>query len=248
MLFHSISGHVPGVDIEQVFCALHERVDLATLEKAWQRVVDRHEVLRTSFHWDGLAEPEQRVGHEVRVEVESKSEIRTPSGGATSEHLPVGQLPNSRSPNGEWVQWFEEWLETDRRRGFDVTKAPLMRLTLFRFGEREYLLVWTVHHLLLDARGIGMVLKEVFSIYDAIMQGEELDLPEPRSYREFIEWLAQRDTSGSERFWRERLEGFGNAECGMRPPSLSYGEIGSAESAERVSGQWLVVSGPATGA
>ena len=94
MLFHSISGHLPGVDIEQVFCALHERVDLAALEKAWQRAVDRHEVLRTTFHWEGLAEPQQIVNVQVRVEVEEKSE--------------------TRNPNEEWAEWFEQWLEADR--------------------------------------------------------------------------------------------------------------------------------------
>jgi amino acid adenylation domain-containing protein len=216
MLFHSISGQIPGVDIEQVLCALKEEVDARALAEAWQCVVDRHEILRTTFHWKEMAEPEQRVAHEVRVAFDRKSEGRNPK----SEHLPVEQNPKIeiRMLAGEWAKWFEEWLEADRRRGFDLTKAPLMRLTLFRFGERDHLLVWTFHHLLLDARGIGMVLKDVFSVYDATLRGEELELPEPRPYREFVEWLEKQDTRAAERYWRERLEGYkGTPKLNLEP-------------------------------
>src|SRR5438309_692034 len=80
MLFHSISGHTPGVDIEQVFCLLHEELDAAALERAWQRVLERHEVLRTTFHWEGVAKPEQEVHSDVRLAVEGH-DWRTMSAG-----------------------------------------------------------------------------------------------------------------------------------------------------------------------
>src|SRR2546425_11339860 len=61
MLFHTVSAREPGVDIEQLLCTLREPVDAAALERAWQRAVERHDILRTSFHWDGLAAPAHRV-------------------------------------------------------------------------------------------------------------------------------------------------------------------------------------------
>jgi hypothetical protein len=232
MLFHSISGQAPGVDIEQVFCALKEDVDPAALERAWQHVVDRHAILRTTFHWKGLAAPEQRVQREIRLELETESEIRNPK----SKHLSPGQNPDFRRPIAKWAPWFEEWLEADRRREFDLGEAPLMRLTLFRVEMGEFLLVWTFHHLLLDARGIGMVLKEVFAIYEALRRDDELDLPEPRPYREFVEWLGSQETAVAERFWRERLKGVRGATAPNLEHRTSSGELRTL-SAEREA--WL---------
>ena len=53
-----------------------------------------------------------------------------------------------------------------------------------------------------------MVLNEVFSTYDAVCRGEELKKPEPRPFREYINWLQQQNWSTAEYFWRQRLKGF----------------------------------------
>jgi hypothetical protein len=138
MLFHSISENTPGVDIEQVFCGLQEEVDSAALQRAWQRVVERHEALRTSFRWESVAEPEQEVHSGIELAME--------------------ELDWRDVPVAEQESRFEEWLAEDRRRGFDLTQAPLMRVALFRLRSEEgrvpspesrvqrAKVVWTVHH------------------------------------------------------------------------------------------------------
>ena len=60
MLFHSLSARVPGVDIEQILCGLHEELDSRALERAWQRVAERHDVLRTGFQWEALTNAKVR--------------------------------------------------------------------------------------------------------------------------------------------------------------------------------------------
>jgi len=49
MLFHSISGGDPGIDVEQVVATLHEPLAEAHFLRAWTRVVERHPVLRSRF-------------------------------------------------------------------------------------------------------------------------------------------------------------------------------------------------------
>ena len=71
MLFHSLFAHRSGVDIEQMVCDLPESIDASALERAWQAVSDRHAVLRTSFHWEGLTAPIQRVHSRADVPFES---------------------------------------------------------------------------------------------------------------------------------------------------------------------------------
>ena len=61
---------------------------------------------------------------------------------------------------------------------------------------------------MLDARAIAALLIEVFNFYEAFGQGRNLELPPPRAYRDYIQWLQKRDWSAAETFWREQLKGF----------------------------------------
>ena len=68
---------------------------------------------------------------------------------------------------------FADFLSADRRRGFDLTRAPLFRLTLLRYGGAEWHLIWTFHHTVLEGRSYALVLREVFAFYEAFCQGRE---------------------------------------------------------------------------
>jgi amino acid adenylation domain-containing protein len=178
----------PGVDVNQLVCTPDEDLDVAALREAFARVIARHPILRTAFRWRDLDEPMQDVYREARIPVEEQ---------------------DARSlPEPEREAAFMALLEADRRRGFDLTRPPLMRLTLFRVADRRYKILWTFHHVYLDGRSFYTVLTEVFAFYDAIREGRTLDLPSPRPFRDYIEWVAEKDWSSAQAFWRELLEGF----------------------------------------
>ncbi|HLM73374.1 MAG TPA: amino acid adenylation domain-containing protein, partial [Polyangiaceae bacterium] len=100
------------------------------------------------------------------------------------------------------------FLEEDRRVGFDLSQAPLMRLTLFRVGEARYKVLWTFHHVYLDGRSFFTVLTEAFDFYEALRAGTELVMPVPRPFRDYVQWLKARSPAEDEAFWREALRGF----------------------------------------
>jgi amino acid adenylation domain-containing protein len=188
MLFHALYDRQPGMDIQQVLCALPEPLDADALERSWQRVADRHPVLRTCFRWEGLAEPLQEVQSQVRLTLKTEDWRGVAS-----------QEQDNR---------LEAYLAADRRRGFDLASAPLMRMALFRRGDADYQFVWTTHHLLLDARSFAVLLNEVFAGYEALTEGRDLELRPPRPYRDYIDWLHKQDLSKAEEFWRQTLKGF----------------------------------------
>ena len=72
-----------------------------------------------------------------------------------------------------------------------------MRLTIVDWSENEHRVVWTFHHALLDGRSFPLVLREVFAFQDAAEAGEALDLPGPRPYREYIEFLLELDLTSA---------------------------------------------------
>jgi len=189
MLFHSLAAPHSGVDIQQVSVVLSEIVDISAFQRAWQCAAERHEVLRGSFHWHGKDEPTQQIQPEIAVQVRR-------------EHW-------SGIPKHEQQSALGAWLAADRLRAFELTHAPLWRITLFELAAAKWQLVWTVHHLLLDAQGILIVLRDVFAFYKALKRGEELTLPSLPSFCEHIEYLRQNENrEKAEAFWRERLKGY----------------------------------------
>src|SRR6267378_3630300 len=80
MLFDAVSGVDRGVDVEQMVATLHEPLEEAPFLRAWQRVVERHAVLRSRYRWEGVAEPVKEVLDRVEIPVPvASSSIRRPS-------------------------------------------------------------------------------------------------------------------------------------------------------------------------
>ncbi len=188
MLFHSLYAPHSGVYVEQVHCTLGGELQVGAFASAWQRVIDRHPALRTAFVWEDVEDPVQVVCRTARLTLE-RDDWRGLS--ASEQHERLSAL-----------------LRSARRRGFELTQAPLMRLMLIRLTEDSYQFVWSFHHLLLDGWSFPIVLKEAFSFYEAFCRGEDLDLACPHPYRDYIAWLQQQDLSVAESFWRQRLKGF----------------------------------------
>jgi hypothetical protein len=98
-------------------------------------------------------------------------------------------------------------MEADRSTGFDLTRAPLMRVALRRVADDSYHLVWSTHHLYIDGWSWPLVFSEVSTIYEALRQDIPPELGTPCPYRSYVQWLRE-DSQSSEAFWREQLAGF----------------------------------------
>ncbi|MFN2416210.1 MAG: condensation domain-containing protein [Pyrinomonadaceae bacterium] len=187
MLFQNITAPESGAYVTQFVCTLRGDLDRAALRRAWEQVVERHDILRTAFVWEDVDEPLQVVGARVSLPWE-ESDWRGVGAAVQRERL-------------------EEFLHEDRRRGYDPSRAPLMRLSLIATGEGESAFVWSHHHLLLDGWSTALLMKEVSDLYQALCRGERPSLPPPRPFREYVAWLRRQDAAGPEAFWRETLKG-----------------------------------------
>jgi len=188
MLFHTLLAPESGVYHAQSVLTLHGSLDVQALERAWERVGTRHPILRTAILWEEIDHPVQVVYR------------RAP--------IPLVQQDWRQFPPDDAGRRLEEYLGTERRRGFDPSEPPLMRVTLIRLAEGHHQLIWSHHHLLLDAWSGGLVLREVFEHYRAFSRGQELHRSPSRPYRDFIAWLQKQDATRARAFWREMLEGF----------------------------------------
>src|SRR5881275_1940709 len=130
MLFESLYAQQSKLYVEQRTYLLSGGLDVAALQRAWQKVIDRHPLLRTSFAWENLPEPIQIVHRHVK--------------------LPFQILDWRQLSSADQEQYLHDHLERSRREGFDLSTAPLMRLCLIRTTDDDYRLVWSCHHLLMD--------------------------------------------------------------------------------------------------
>ena len=214
MLFHRLFDADSSAYFDQFSCRLSGDVSPLLLQKAWQGLVDRHPVLRTSFHWEGLEHPVQVVHSDVT--------------------LPWELLDWRNLELAAQIRRWQEFLDADRAKGFDPATAPMMRVTLARVSETDYFCCWSHHHLLLDGWCLTLVLSELFESYRALRLGQVPTLAPVRPYAQYIAWLQQKDQTDSERYWQETLRGFGAATTlGAAPAGPSQDRTPSYDSVER---------------
>jgi amino acid adenylation domain-containing protein len=201
MLFHTIYAPESGAYFEQSVFTIKGELDVEMFEQAWQRAVERHSVLRSSFLWEELEKPQQVVHRSVTV--------------------PFEKQDWSNLSAGEQERRLNAYVAEDRARGFDLATAPLIRLALFRLSGGIHRFVFSRHHLLLDRWSRGLLLKEVSAFYDALAKGEELKLAPLRPYGDYIAWLHAQDNNAAEHYWRTTLAGF------TAPTTLAVDKKGS---------------------
>ncbi|WP_197022506.1 amino acid adenylation domain-containing protein [Saccharomonospora piscinae] len=190
MLFHSAySDHdgaaAPDVYTISVIASLVGPVEPAVLRAATETLLARHANLRASFRYDGVRKPIQIVPRVVEVPFEERD---------------LTGLPDSER-EAELTALVEE----QRWRRFDLSRPPLVRFLLVRTGAHEHRFVITIHHILVDGWSLALLLAELRRLYRT--GGDDSALPAVRPYRDYLAWLADRDTAEARRAWRTALAG-----------------------------------------
>jgi amino acid adenylation domain-containing protein/FkbM family methyltransferase len=168
---------------------LRGRLDTAALRRAFAAVVRRHGVLRTRFV-DAAGAPAQVVG------------------APWAPPLPVADL--SALPAVPRQAELARQAAAEVVRLFDLERGPLLRCRLFRLAAGENALVFTLHHVVADGWSVGVLLREVSTLYQAFTQGLPSPLPElPIQYVDFAvwqrRWLAGEALRAPLAYWREQL-------------------------------------------
>lgn len=161
-----------------------------TVEKAFNTIVERHEVLRTRFvEIDG--EPVQEVASELRLKL-SVFDLR---------HLPEDRREGEA----------RKLAEVEAQKPFDIHQLPLIRVTLVRLADERASLLLTVHQIVFDGWSIRIIANEFGEIAAAYDAGRMHPLPElPLQYGDYARWQREYlavEAVKHERYWHEQLVG-----------------------------------------
>ncbi|HYL99143.1 MAG TPA: condensation domain-containing protein, partial [Blastocatellia bacterium] len=185
------------------------QINVIALEGGANEIVQRHEALRTSFALiDGT--PAQVVARSLNI------------------RLPLVDLSGLSADeiDGEVKRLAMEQIA----RPFDLSRLPLIRISLLHTAVNEHVAVMTMHHIISDGWSMTVLIRELGSLYHGIVNGEPSRLRALRAqYSDFARWqrihCAGPASEDHLRYWRERLKGLTPLDLladRPRPPALTH--------------------------
>jgi len=199
MLFHANFDQRSSVYVESLNFSIRGNLDIEVFKQAWENIFERQSALRTLFLWKNRETPLQIV----------RKQIKLPWHEFDWRHIDPADQPKQ----------LEEFLRNNQEQGFDLSRAPLVRLILIREADEGYQFIFCYHHMILDAWSVVIVLEEVFSIYHSIIRSTGANLEDANPFETYVSWLLRQDLTEAEIFWRKTLQDF------SEPTSLNFGDI-----------------------
>jgi len=170
---------------------LHGDLDLTALHRALDRIVQRHEALRTVF---------------VSVKGDPKQEI------VATGRFHLRQVDLSNMPPTQLEACVLEHKTEEAGERFDLRTGPLIRGRLICTGAEDHLLLITMHHIVSDGWSLGVLLRELSELYSTFHAGHADPLhPLPIQYADYAHWQRRRlFGTFMERqlaYWKSHLQG-----------------------------------------
>ncbi|MFA0964358.1 amino acid adenylation domain-containing protein [Roseivirga sp. BDSF3-8] len=168
-----------------------DSLDFHRFEQAFHLLVKKHEILRTSFHTTGFAQPIQVVHPAEKI----------------SGRITFTQVNTKHEPALE--EYFEEQLAKDRQHPFQPEKPGLWRMILYALQDNQYVLLWVFHHAIMDGWSNASLMTELLDTYAALESNVEPDLkPLATTYKDYVAGELQALRSEETRdFWQDKLSG-----------------------------------------
>ncbi len=185
LLFHHLSSSWDQgfLNIE---CALKGDLKIDLFEKSCQILIKRHEVLRTSVVWEKLAKPVQVLHLEKSIIV---------------EFLDWSELSLKRQEDN-----WKNLKTTSRELGLNFQEGALLNIKLAKFANDNFRLLWPSHHLLIDGWSSSIILKDLFTIYDALYNDKTPVLETLPSHKSYVTWLNKISPDVAKDFWSMYLK------------------------------------------
>jgi amino acid adenylation domain-containing protein len=168
---------------------LQGHLDIPALEASLQQVVDRHESLRTKI-----------VADNGRAQQQIQSAMPLP--------LPITDLTGLTGAAQETA--VQQHSDAEAQAPFDLANGPLFRARLLKRQPDDHILLLTMHHIISDGWSIGILIREIATLYQTRVAHLPTSLPDlPVQYADFAawqrEWLQGKTLEKQLSYWREQL-------------------------------------------
>ncbi len=189
VLFHHLNDQSSMAYVEQFVHKVNMVLDIPRFKASLIQLFKRHELLRSKYLHKGFAKPMAIICDEVDFELE------------------IEDLQGYMSRDQETI--IREFRDNDRIKGFDLASDCLLRLKVFNLAAGQYTLVWTFHHIMLDAWSLDLLFADLSMIYPSMLMGTKPSLPEPTPFKSYIDWITEKDAEEQAKYWLDYLADYG---------------------------------------
>ncbi len=171
---------------------LNGKYELSLFARAFDSLIDRHEILRTVFREDASGEIRQWI----------------------LERQDLGFAIDYRDFRSEVDkhQKAQAYIAADAHRAFDLEQGPLLRAALLQVEEDEYVFYFNMHHIISDGWSMEVLSKDVLAYYEAYQAGKQPQVKQLRiQYKDYSAWqlgqLNQESFKAHQAYWLDKLSG-----------------------------------------
>ncbi|NDI35231.1 non-ribosomal peptide synthetase [Chengkuizengella sediminis] len=187
MFFHSLFDQNSSAYFEQAVLTLNGTIDPELLERSFNKLLERYDVLRTVFLYKEVDQPLQVVLDKRETSLYYKD--------------------FSNLIEKDQNQQIEQYKLSEKKKGFNLEKDILIRMALFKTDEDKVKLIWNFHHIIMDGWCLSILAKDLFQIYFSLKNCSSNPLPEVYPYSDYFTWLEKQDLEGL-KYWEKVLEGY----------------------------------------
>ncbi|MCB9251757.1 MAG: non-ribosomal peptide synthase/polyketide synthase, partial [Flavobacteriales bacterium] len=185
LLFHSLYNNNAGSYVEQLNCDIRD-LDIAVFQKSWDHILDSFSILRTGFFTKIFSDSFQVVYKKVS--------------------LPIYKEDLSQLNQEDQETFISDYLNKDIEKGFDMSLAPLMRISLFDLGSGLTRMTLTSHHILLDGWSFQILMESFLKAYDHYSENTYPLTKDSDNFRDYVDFIVGKEVKDSEQHWKKYLK------------------------------------------
>ncbi|HBE71686.1 MAG TPA: polyketide synthase, partial [Planctomycetaceae bacterium] len=165
---------------------IRSHLNAGTLKACIEQLAGRHQCLRTSFE-----QSDGRLLQRVHGELKPGYIVRDVAG-ASDEQI-------------------ENLVLEEALRPFDLNAGPLVRLSVFKVADDDWVILAQAHHIVVDFWSLVIILSELRVLYPQLLAGQPATLPPPQNnYQRFVtQQHALLGSEGAQRhmdYWKSALK------------------------------------------
>ncbi|MCP5054954.1 MAG: amino acid adenylation domain-containing protein, partial [bacterium] len=196
MLFHHIYDKNSSMYFVQFELDIRGPFNRAAFDKSLQVLMQKYDILRTNFTWQGVERPVQWV--------------------RKSRHITAYFENISGMEEEEKNIFAKDFARKDRQKGFDLSRDILLRVSILKTGENLFKIFWNMPHIIIDGWCTGILFGDFFNFYDYFRTRAGQDnrsshsphLEETYRYIDYIRWLDKQDKKEVLSYWKNYLRDY----------------------------------------
>ncbi len=184
MLYHALLDEESEAYHEVVVLTVKGELDINMMEISFNKLIKRHDILRTIFDNKNFNKNMQVVFEERKAKID--------------------YIDKSNELIDEQI-YLQRLIAEDKKNKFKLNKDILIRLKVVRTQNDIYKLILSNHHIILDGWCLSILISELFKIYNQLKFGQDAMLKEVSSYSNYIKWIKNKNEEEAENYWENYL-------------------------------------------